>query len=395
MCSINHDLKTIFVHIPKCGGLYVEKILDKFYNFKTEYFTHENHLDFIDQNGNDPMLDKLKKNGFLHITKKGVLRYFMSSTYHTEKQNITIDQWNSYTKFTIIRNPYDRIVSAWNYINNTLDQNYTFDEFLKSKDTCNRYTFFHAFISQYKQLLDLNDELKYDHYGKFENLNEEFVNVILKMGIKIQHGHLIKNNRKLNSSSKPNESVNYIGYYTDELIHIVNDLFHDDFTHLGFTKCNNMSELIEDSSKYFISDEMFNEKNDMLVSTLIENKHIEDVDLLNQLIKNDKENEEKDKKERDDEELEEKYREEIAQKEKEERKKEQERKKTKESKNKIKQTVLTANGLNIQLGQQIESACKNIMQPNTNNNMADIHFKGIVEMFRRASEETKKAHVRK
>lgn len=395
MCSINHDLKTIFVHIPKCGGLYVEKILDKFYNFKTEYFTHENHLDFIDQNGNDPMLDKLKKNGFLHITKKGVLRYFMSSTYHTEKQNITIDQWNSYTKFTIIRNPYDRIVSAWNYINNTLDQNYTFDEFLKSKDTCNRYTFFHAFISQYKQLLDLNDELKYDHYGKFENLNEEFVNVILKMGIKIQHGHLIKNNRKLNSSSKPNESVNYIGYYTDELIHIVNDLFHDDFTHLGFTKCNNMSELIEDSSKYFISDEMFNEKNNTLVSRLIENKDIQDIEALNQLIKNDKENEEKDKKERDDEELEEKYREEIAQKEKEERKKEQERKKTKESKNKIKQTVLTANGLNIQLGQQIESACKNIMQPNTNNNMADIHLKGIIEMFRRASEETKKAHVRK
>ena len=28
MCSINHELKAIYIHIPKNGGLYVEEILE-------------------------------------------------------------------------------------------------------------------------------------------------------------------------------------------------------------------------------------------------------------------------------------------------------------------------------------------------------------------------------
>ena len=48
MCSINHDLELIYVHTPKCGGLYIQRLLETFYNFKTYYFTHENHDNFID-----------------------------------------------------------------------------------------------------------------------------------------------------------------------------------------------------------------------------------------------------------------------------------------------------------------------------------------------------------
>jgi hypothetical protein len=46
MCSINHDLEIIFIHTPKCGGLFIEKVLEEFYGFDTYYFTHENHEDF-------------------------------------------------------------------------------------------------------------------------------------------------------------------------------------------------------------------------------------------------------------------------------------------------------------------------------------------------------------
>ena len=28
------------------------------------------------------------------------------------------EKWKTYKKFTIIRNPYDKIVSAWKFINN-------------------------------------------------------------------------------------------------------------------------------------------------------------------------------------------------------------------------------------------------------------------------------------
>ena len=39
MCSINHDMKAIYLHIPKNGGLYIQNVLEKYYGFKTLYFT--------------------------------------------------------------------------------------------------------------------------------------------------------------------------------------------------------------------------------------------------------------------------------------------------------------------------------------------------------------------
>jgi hypothetical protein len=47
MCSINHDLKAIFIHIPKTGEFYTHNILEKYYNFKTIYFFNRNINVFI------------------------------------------------------------------------------------------------------------------------------------------------------------------------------------------------------------------------------------------------------------------------------------------------------------------------------------------------------------
>ena len=48
MCLITDDLKCIFIHTPKCGGLFVQKVLEQFYGFTTYYFTHEDHNQFVD-----------------------------------------------------------------------------------------------------------------------------------------------------------------------------------------------------------------------------------------------------------------------------------------------------------------------------------------------------------
>ena len=42
MISINHNLKAIYVHIPKTGGLYVEHILTNVYDFVKLYPTDLN-----------------------------------------------------------------------------------------------------------------------------------------------------------------------------------------------------------------------------------------------------------------------------------------------------------------------------------------------------------------
>jgi hypothetical protein len=40
MVYINNELKSIFIHHPKCGGTYIETILKTFYNFKPIHFSN-------------------------------------------------------------------------------------------------------------------------------------------------------------------------------------------------------------------------------------------------------------------------------------------------------------------------------------------------------------------
>ena len=398
MCSINHELKAIFIHIPKCGGLFIEKILTDFYDFTTYYFTHEKHSNFVLQDRpdsadsadsadfcdemSDEMSDvmnddktsqqKRKTQGFLHITNQGVLRYFMSSVKHSEKQNMNMEKWNEYTKFAFIRNPYDKIVSAWKYINKLSLEPITFKDFLKSKDTCTSYTYFHAFITQYEQLLNIDNELKIDFFGKFEELNDNLANILLKINLdeKINHANVIKNSIKFNSSGN---TINYIGYYTNELIQIVNELFEIDFIKFGFKKCKNMNELIEDSALYFVSDEMFASNNEVLLNKLTTNNNIDISEDKSVKVYSDE-----DKVKNKDETI-----------------------------NKKEIPTLSVNGLTINIDKQINSACKNIIYENPVpvqlnddtprmsadmlKNMSQIHLEGVMEVFRRASEITKNA----
>ena len=318
MCSINHDLKAVFIHIPKNGGLFIQNMLDTYYDFKTIYFTHENHKDFIDDSNIDNIeIKKQQKilrdnifgkrmkltvqeesdnlcnnknndhdsdsdsdngandyyqNGFIRIKKKGMLRYNMSSEKHKELSKMTNDKWKDYYKFTIVRNPYDKLVSAYHFINKSFGlnkeqlENNTFEKFIKNINNCNNFVYTHAFITQTDHLLDLNDELKIDGIGRFENLNEDFCKLLLDLNIPlIKHEKSLKKNVKINKSSK---KINYAVYYTNELIEFVNNHFHDDFENFGFKKCKNIEELIEDSVHYFIPEDEFHIKNNKLILKL-------------------------------------------------------------------------------------------------------------------------------
>ncbi len=279
MCSINHDLKLIFIHTPKCGGLFVEKILDRFYGFNTYYFTHENHNLFVDNENND---ENEKIHGFLRITKQGVLRYFMTSDIHNKKTDMTLDKWKSYTKFAIKRNPYDRFISACKYINvsnykNSIDKRRISKKLIVDKSlintdikNINNYNYFHLYISQYDHLIDSNNEFKIDYMINFENLNNELCYFLLNNGVnKIQHRQILLNNFKLNTSSI---NENYTKYYNQEIINFVNDIFTKDFEKFEYIKVSTIEELIIQSKKYFISDEQF-EKNNIKLLIELDNKN--------------------------------------------------------------------------------------------------------------------------
>ena len=50
MCSINHDLKTVFIHVHKTGGTYLSYMLHKYYGFKNYYLRRPDHEKFCGKN---------------------------------------------------------------------------------------------------------------------------------------------------------------------------------------------------------------------------------------------------------------------------------------------------------------------------------------------------------
>ena len=268
MCSINHNLKAIYIHIPKNAGLYVKKVLEKHYGFITFSLIHEDHDEFVDEY--EPFHDP--EIGWISIRKKGMLNYYMSSKIHDKEMKITKAQWDSYFKFTFVRNPYEKVVSAWKFAMET-DKLFKFPpvfsllDFLKTKDTTTNYTYTHGFITQTDHLLNLEDKLDIQYIGKFEDLNEELCNVLFKLGIKkITHYGMIKGNFVVNL--RKGKKTSYDRYYNQEALELANELFKDDFANFHYKKCETIEELQEDSKKYYCDEELFVEKNKLLLEKL-------------------------------------------------------------------------------------------------------------------------------
>jgi hypothetical protein len=220
MCSINHDKKAIFIHIPKNGGSYVAEVLSKYYGFKNYYLQRPDHASFC--LGKDSSVDK-------HENKiHGTLVYYKTSPYINRIMGMNEKKWSNYFIFTFIRNPYDRIVSGWNYVNNS-NNKVAFKQFINMN--VNSYDYWHAFMSQSRHLIDLNAKIRADYIGKFENLEEDLKSVLNRLGYNVVHKPFVKNGKKHDK---------YITYYDNESLEKVNLICKEDFTNFDYNLLTNL-----------------------------------------------------------------------------------------------------------------------------------------------------------
>lgn len=84
-----HEKKCVMIHIPKNAGTAVGLSLG------------------LDYGGGHLTAQQLKKDGYNHWTG-----YHSPDTVH----HVTIPDWDLYYKFAIVRNPFDRVVSNFEYI---------------------------------------------------------------------------------------------------------------------------------------------------------------------------------------------------------------------------------------------------------------------------------------
>lgn len=188
--------RCIFVHIPKCAGISVVKSL--FGDFDCG-----------------------------HTSLK---RYQIM---------FSPEDFNRYFKFTIVRNPFDRLVSAFLFMKkggiNEKDKRWAerkfsgydnFESFVKG--WVNRWNVERAlhFRPQSQFICIAPGRHRLDFIGYFENLESDFAHIAGKLQI---NASLMETNRNLAREK------DYRSYYNDETRAIVADIYADDLKLLGYT----------------------------------------------------------------------------------------------------------------------------------------------------------------
>jgi len=193
MCSIHHDLKAIYIHIPKTGGSYVSSVLSQYYGFKTYYLKRPDHNNFTKIH--DKSVDK-------HENKLiGTFLYYSTSPHLNQIMNMNPHKWKSYRIFTFVRNPLDRIQSAYHYTKKKYYPQLTIDQFFKNRFQLNCWTYWHSFMSQLSHIVNEKNENICFLIGKQENLETDLRYIIETLGLKVKHTSFIKNKTHYQSTS--------------------------------------------------------------------------------------------------------------------------------------------------------------------------------------------------
>ena len=170
---ICHKHKCIFIHVPKTGGTSVELALQH-----KEENIHNKHK--------------------------------------TSKEICEINSvvWGQYFKFTVIRNPWDWLVS-WYYWRELVDR-MSFKEFLQNYNLSKKYDYLPKVIN-FTNYLTIDNKLVMDHTCRFENLQHDFQVVCDKLNINATLPHKNKT-----------EHRHYTEYYDDSTRQIVAERYAKD-----------------------------------------------------------------------------------------------------------------------------------------------------------------------
>jgi hypothetical protein len=148
------------------------------------------------------------------------------------KLQIGDDIWDSYFKFCVVRNPFDKVVSAYYYFNkeareeanNALRDGTSVSPQLMSKESEIRKEKFHAWLTTAKLPFDRNQYLIDGQYVmdfviRYESLNDGIREVCSRLGLPFEQEKV----PRLKAGIRP--SINFEDYYTKESVDVVVDFY--------------------------------------------------------------------------------------------------------------------------------------------------------------------------
>ena len=203
MVLISHRKKFIYIKNKKVAGTTIEIFFEKYCTDPNkEYVANHSTPTIISNYG--IIGSRLKKDSKYnnHINAEKIVKY------------IGKDIFNSYFKFCVVRNPFDKMVSLYFY--KKANEKMSFKEFCKKRNCRN--------IERYK----INNKLVCDFYIRYENLNEDIEKVCKILNIEYDE--------KLIGSYKSEfrEERNYRKFYDEETKEIVYEKHKEEFEFFGY-----------------------------------------------------------------------------------------------------------------------------------------------------------------
>jgi hypothetical protein len=220
------SLKTIFIHIPKCGGTSLENILFEYAErspanfwmgginkFQNRYFNEFSRIVFRNKK---PIINKYQTGGLQHLTA-------LQMRHALGREN-----FESYYRFAVVRHPLKRCLSQYHYIQKRRDLMNWIG--MNSQDSFQVYlkkTYSRAHVQWQPQISFVNDylggRLVHDVI-KLEELDVDMPKVFDRIGI------LPRDIPHLNKSAPSKKKYKFS---TDEKA-IVWELYKEDFEVFGY-----------------------------------------------------------------------------------------------------------------------------------------------------------------
>jgi len=187
---------------------------------------------------------------FIHIPKTGggsIRHGFFNNRYRGPLFGRIDEKWKQYFSFAFTRHPYDRLVSAWlmftegmatrnggrmkapedarglslrEFLEIVVDGSIGYDYKVRRRPAKIRIR--HHTIPQTHPYNCLDEA---DFVGRFENLQEDFDEVVRTLGLE---------SRKLPYFHTTSRDSHYMDYYCDETLQIARDYYREDFDKLGY-----------------------------------------------------------------------------------------------------------------------------------------------------------------
>ena len=234
----NKKQKFIFVHIPKNGGCSIAKIILPYvWSPRLSYFYDSIH-DLLPKyfRSSIKSLFSAKGNPKTFLARE-YLRKFKGIKSHMRakeiKDFIGKEFYDKSFVFAVARNPYKREVSRFKFVRNTKKHrcNKLFNSFKDFNDYVDfRYEKYKQGnnITQKSFLMDEKDNLIVDKYIKLENINEEFQEIIQKLGL--------PNNSRIPHINKTSGKTNWTDYYSKDSLKKIREICSEDFEFFNYEK---------------------------------------------------------------------------------------------------------------------------------------------------------------